>query len=285
MLRLLTHAANRLVEQGIDKGDVLSLVGRALFFRFLCDREIVTERSASHIAAGGSGLKSCFATAASAAATCAWLDQTFNGDFLPLRNGGSAGFFNSLPGEAFLHLTAVLRNDEPAGADYQRKLDLQWEDFDFAHVPVGLLSQVYEEFSWRWDPHAKSTSVHYTPRAIANYVVEEAFEGLPNAEKARFLDPACGAGIFLVLAFRRLYRALWKSGGVRPDTKRIRQILETQLTGFDVERIGAAPGGAEFLPDRHRVGPRARSPEQTAIQGPARQGFVQLAAQEWCGSG
>ena len=235
MLGLLTHAANRLVEQGIDKDDVLSLVGRALFFRFLCDREIVTERSASHIAAAGSGLKSCFATAASAAATCGWLDETFNGDFLPLRDGGSARFFNSLPGEAFLHLTAILRNDEPAGADYQRKLDLQWEDFDFAHVPVGLLSQVYEEFSWQWDPHhAKSTSVHYTPRGIANYVVEEAFEGLPNAEKARVLDPACGAGVFLVLAFRRLYRALWKSSGVRPDTKQIRQILEKQLTGFDV---------------------------------------------------
>ena len=234
MLRLLTHAANRLVEQRIEKGDVLSLVGRALFFRFLCDREIVTERSAAHIAAGGSGLISCFATATNAAATCAWLDRTFNGDFLPLSGGGSIDFFNALAGAAFSHLTAILRNDEPAGVDYQRKLPLEWEDFDFAHVPVGLLSQIYEEFSWRWDPHAKSTSVHYTPRRIANYVVEEAFEGLPNAEKARVLDPACGAGVFLVLAFRRLYRALWKSTGVRPDTKDIRQILEEQLTGFDV---------------------------------------------------
>ena len=127
---------------------------------------------------------------------------------MPLSDGGSTGFFNRMSGQAFVHLTAILRNDEPVGADYQQKLDLLWEDFDFAHVPVGLLSQVYEEFSWKWDPHAKSTSVHYTPRWIASYVVEEAFDSLPNAEKARVLDPACGAGVFLVLAFRRLYRAL-----------------------------------------------------------------------------
>ena len=55
MLRLLTHAANRLVEQSIDKDDVLSLVGRALFFRFLRDRVIITERYASQIAANASG--------------------------------------------------------------------------------------------------------------------------------------------------------------------------------------------------------------------------------------
>ena len=134
----------------------------------------------------------------------------------------------------FFDLTAILRNDEPAGSSYQQTFDLEWEDFDFAHVPVGLLSQVYEEFSWKWDPHAKDTSVHYTPRRIANYVVEEAFAGLPKAESARVLDPACGAGVFLVLAFRKLYQARWKSTQVRPDTKEIRQILEKQITGFDV---------------------------------------------------
>lgn len=236
MFRLLMHVAGRLVKEGINRPDVLSLVGRALFFRFLFDRKIVTPDYASRIAKGADRLESCFATAANAASTCDWLDTTFNGDFLPLGKGNSAGFFRALAPDtresAFFHLSAILCDDEPRGRTYQKRL--QWRDFHFAHVPVGLLSQVYERFSWEWDPHAKSTSVHYTPRRIANYVVEEAFDDLPDAVSARVLDPACGAGLFLVLAFRRLYRARWEANGIRPGTRQIRSILEKQLTGFDV---------------------------------------------------
>src|SRR5690606_16901816 len=106
---------------------------------------------------------------------------------------------------------------------------------NFAHIPVGLLSQVYEQLSWKWDDHnARTTSVHYTPRNIAATLVGEAFDALSNAASARVLDPACGAGVFLVIAFRRLYRERWKAQGRRPDTAAIRGILEQQLVGFDI---------------------------------------------------
>ncbi len=64
-------------------------------------------------------------------------------------------------------------------------------------------------------------------------MVDEVFDNYPNSHEARVVDPACGAGIFLILAFRRLYRELWKVSG-RPDTKAIRKILNNQLTGFDI---------------------------------------------------
>jgi hypothetical protein len=59
---------------------------------------------------------------------------------------------------------------------------------------------------------------------------------LPEAERAtaRVLDPAAGAGIFLVLALQRLVREQWKASGVRPDTSAIRRILNTQIRGFDI---------------------------------------------------
>jgi SAM-dependent methyltransferase len=237
MFRLLKHAAERLAEK-LDRDDVLSMVGRALFFRFLRERRVITEHDRKIIAPRATDLRSCFDDAENTAATSAWLDRTFNGDFLPLTGNGNLTFFKGLASKTqhgvFNHLSAIVRGDEPAGAeDYQRKLD--WGDFDFAHVPVGLLSQVYEAFCWKWDPqHSKKTSVHYTPRNIAATLVEEAFDGLPYDQNFRVLDPACGAGIFLVLAFRRLYRERWKSDGERPDTKTIRQILERQLAGFDI---------------------------------------------------
>jgi len=241
MLKLLTEAGKRLADSpyNLNKLDVLSLIGRALFFRFLYDREIVTPDYAERIAPKAADLAACFDTAENAAATCKWLNDTFNGDFLPLTDDGGLAFFRKAAeqsnGEVFLHLRAIVRGYEPIPGGYQPHFDINWSDFDFAHVPVGLLSQVYERFCWKWDPAtAYATSVHYTPRNIAAVLVGEAFDGLPDAHRARVLDPACGGGVLLVLAFRELYRARWQTTGVRPDTQVIRDIMHRQLRGFEI---------------------------------------------------
>lgn len=237
MFDLLKHGADQLAAT-LNRSDVLSLVGRALFLRFLRDRQIITEQNTRAIAPTATNLLNCFDTAASALASCQWLDRTFNGDFLPLTDNGSLQFFDEIAritnGEVFHHLGAIVRGDKPVGLD-QYQLRFDWGDFDFAHIPVGLLSQVYEAFCWKWEHlNAKKTSVYYTPRNIAATLVEEAFYKVSNAVDCRVLDPACGAGVFLVLAFRRLYRERWKKTGHRPDTRAIRNILEGQLTGFDI---------------------------------------------------
>lgn len=238
MFDLLKHGADQLAAT-LDRSDVLSLVGRALFFRFLRDRQIITEKNTRAIAPVASSLLSCFDTAASAFASCQWLDRTFNGDFLPLTDNDNLQFFDDIAlktnGQVFNHLGAIVRGEKPVGLD-QYQLRFDWGDFDFAHIPVGLLSQVYEAFCWKWEHlTAKKTSVYYTPRNIAATLVEEAFDNVANAEDCKVLDPACGAGVFLVLAFRRLYRERWNKTGQRPDTKAIRDILEGgQIIGFDI---------------------------------------------------
>lgn len=240
MFKLLTEVANNIVEASpaMERGDVLSLVGRALFLRFLSDRRVVTPENLDAIAPGARRLDDCFSNATKAAHTCKWLDDTFNGDFLPLSEKGSLTWFRRVApadSEVFKGLRAILRNEEPAGGDYQQRLEMDWSVFDFAHVPVGLLSQVYEGFVWKWEPdEAGETSVHYTPRRIAEYLVDDAFDGMRKAGKARVLDPACGAGVFLVLTFRRLYRERWKATGQRPQRAEIRKILNKQLRGFDI---------------------------------------------------
>ncbi len=236
---LLMHSASRLAATPQIRPDVLSLLGRALFFRFLRDRQIITQEAIPQVAPKASTWEDCFDGPVNTAATCLWLDTTFNGDFLPLSGSGEQYFrgidkltkVNKV--NVFSHLTAVVLGAEPKGEDYQLLFD--WGTFDFAHVPVGLLSQVYEDFCWHWErEEAAATSVHYTPRNIAVTLLDEAFHELPSAEHARVLDPACGAGVFLVLAFRRLYQEVWKARGRRPDRRTIRRILNSQLVGFDV---------------------------------------------------
>ena len=65
------------------------------------------------------------------------------------------------------------------------------------------------------------------------------------------LDPSCGAGIFLVLAFRKLVAARWEHEGRRPDTKTIQSILYSQLCGFDVSESALRLGGIVALHYRH----------------------------------
>ena len=201
MFKLLTEVADNIVaaRTGVEHGDVLSLVGRALFLRFLSDRDVVAAENLKEIAPGARRLDECFANPTRAAQTCRWLDTTFNGDFLPLSETGSLVWFQRVApadGEVLKGLRAILRNEEPAGGGYQPRLQMDWSMFDFAHVPVGLLSQVYEGFVWKWEPNeAGETSAHYTPRRIAEYLVDDAFDGMRKAGKARVLDPACGAGV------------------------------------------------------------------------------------------
>jgi len=246
---LLTSASEALDGQ-LAPLDVLSITGRALFFRFLHDRRIVLPAELEDICPKASNLKDVFTTAEKAAATSCWLDETFNGDLLPLVEGMDSSIdrearlrayrkfyrkaHEQTQGAVFRHLEAILRGwKHVGGSAFQVTID--WDDFNFAHIPIGVLSQVYETFSRQWDEvNAEKTSVYYTPKNVARLLVEEALAGVKNPEDARVLDAACGAGVFLVLAFRHLVRLHWQKTGQRPDKNTIHRILYQQIRGFDI---------------------------------------------------
>lgn len=221
-----------------DRGqEVLALVGRALFTRFLLDRRILTEYTAPTLfeLIGPDG-ESAFATPTNAAATCIWLDQTFNGDFMPLpaRNGYEA-YFSALLKEspnALAPIGWIVGRTDVGG-----QLPM-WDKLDFSHIPAGTLSEVYEDYARRKAPDkAKRTSVHFTPRHIARTMVRQTLAGLPpeEAASAKILDPAVGAAVFLSLSYRELTRLrAIRDNGLWPDTACLRSILYGQLQGLDI---------------------------------------------------
>ena len=165
----------------------------------LWDRRIVRPNELHSICPKAESLGDCFRNVKNSVATCRWLDETFNGDLLPL-SGGYTAVFNQgneqTGGSLFLHLQAILEGWKHVGAEgFQLQID--WGDLDFAHIPIGVLSQVYENFSKIWDPQEREqTSAYYTPKNIARYLVDDAFEGLSEKKNARILDPSCGARDF-----------------------------------------------------------------------------------------
>jgi len=240
LFRLLSEVTTSLKETRAiactpERDDVLPLVGRALFTRFLLDRRIINSATFPRLYSAGKP-EDCFSSPTMAAATCAWLDRNFNGELLPLAGKAYQEFFESVHrrNRSVLQTLSNVLYRSPGG---QLSFDLNWDGIDFAHVPVGLLSEVYEDYANKFfGDDARRESIRYTPRAVAEYTVNEAFAGLDEAkrDKARVLDPAAGAGVFLVLAFQRLVAERWRSSRKRPQTADIHEILFSQIRGFDI---------------------------------------------------
>ena len=221
-------------EQVLANGDVISLIGRALFTRFLADRDILKNTELGKVTCGATDAHQLFDTPQAASATFRWLDATFNGDLLHLSNSDYDNFFTRL-GDKATNVCRTLGNimrRAPGG-----QLSLDWGGLRFKHIPVDVLSQVYEHFAHEnFSELAKKTSIHYTPREIAELVVDGTFTALPKEQRAgaKVLDAAAGAGVFLVLALRRLVHELWVNQERRPNRKQIRHLLNTQLCGMDI---------------------------------------------------
>ncbi|MGC4009425.1 MAG: N-6 DNA methylase [Pseudomonas sp.] len=282
MLSLLNSVTDHLIKKRkIAPAESLALVGRALFMRFLGDRVIVPNH---HPLPGVERVEECFATAEAAAATCNWLDTTFNGDLLELPNKGNLSYFQRMQaspdGDALHDLTAIMRGDRPLG-DGVYQTQFSWGDLHFSYLPVGLLSQVYEEYAHRFDSQsAKGESVYYTPRHLAEYMVDHSFKMLGSkAHEARILDPASGGGVFLLTAFRRLVRARWQASGTQPTTRVIREILNNQLVGMDINPAARQLSALALYLTALELDPDAATLKNLVFT--PLQGKVLIAAEQW----
>jgi N-6 DNA Methylase len=147
----------------------------------------------------------------------------------------TSGRAAAIPSEVYEQVVGNIAHSATAEGQLQLALPMEWKEVNFAHVPVGLLSEVYEAFAHDEDADAaKRDSIFYTPRHIAEFMVEEALGSLEGIEHPTVLDPAAGAGVFLVAVFRALVARAWTRTGRRPTRRAVRRILEEQLTGFDI---------------------------------------------------
>ena len=231
ILRLLCESINNLIDIGDISSDfdAISLVGRALFTRFLIDRKILSVGNVCTCE-----LEELFDNAENASHTSKWLDTRFNGDFLPLDDG----IYATLTDASFAELRNILRK-APSGNLYLGWKE-KWDHLDFAHIPVGILSQVYEMYlKSNYPEQQRRQGGYYTTPAIADFMVESSVRAVMRDCKnanMKILDPAVGAGVFLISAFRQLVKERWIIDGKRPETKEIRSILNNQIVGFDIDK-------------------------------------------------
>ena len=93
--------------------------------------------------------------------------------------------------------------------------------YNFEYIPVELISAVYDRFLGEQGADDRRVrGAYYTPMFLADIVVSRVWDRLPPEvrDDGRFLDPACGSGIFLVRLFQRLceHRRAVASGATIP---------------------------------------------------------------------
>ena len=106
--------------------------------------------------------------------------------------------------------------------------------YDFAAIPIETISAIYERFLKSAD---KKTGAFYTPRFLAELVLDVALSDRPSLLGLRFMDPACGSGIFLVGLFNRMAEEWKRAHPEARNDRRARELMEllrSRLHGIDL---------------------------------------------------
>ncbi|MBW1616721.1 MAG: N-6 DNA methylase [Deltaproteobacteria bacterium] len=94
----------------------------------------------------------------------------------------------------------LLYNAIAQTAPNDRFRQLSLFDFEFDIIPVEFISRIYEIFL---EDKQKSEGIYYTPQGLAKLIINAV---IPENEVGKVLDPACGSGVFLVLALRKMIK-------------------------------------------------------------------------------
>jgi hypothetical protein len=78
-----------------------------------------------------------------------------------------------------------------------------WKLYQFNYLPIELISHIYEDFLAD-ENGQKKKGVVYTPPSLVQLLIDQCMPLDDRKENFKVLDPACGSGIFLVGAYKRM---------------------------------------------------------------------------------
>lgn len=231
LLRNLKATRDALAAVGADRLDPRSLdnfLCRVVFTCYLFDRHVIDQRYLREAGIEDATALRDLVERKQLYQLFERLSEDFNGD---LFSDDLAAEARGLREEHWRILADFL-----SGADVVTGQGSFWP-YDFSVIPIETISAIYEDFLKSRDPESKKEKgAFYTPRFLAEVTLDLALDGVNDLLHQRFLDPACGSGVFLVGLFNRLAREWYRS---HPDADYIRRadgligILKGNLFGVD----------------------------------------------------
>ncbi len=205
-----------------------SLIGRSIFALYLQDRGVLTTGENGFFARefGGRYLRYTDLLL-SHKDTYAFFEmlRKFNGDMFPVTPEEK----KAVHSEHLELLYGLFTVDSTVGGQM-----LFFWAYDFQFIPIELISSIYEEFLYQEE--SGRDGAYYTPLMLVDFILNQAMPRKDLKYTLTILDPACGSGIFLVEAYRRLIERWRKSNGRNPKTAELIEILKNSIFGVDIKR-------------------------------------------------
>ena len=132
--------------------------------------------------------------------------------------------------------------DDFLGWIYQYWVDTNPTELAAAKAERGVsyACDLYEQILAELSREQTESGEYYTPRWVIRYIVEESvkicYEKKRSVEAIRLIDPACGAGNFLVYAFEVFFRYYSQEYPQWPVEQVVQTILEQNLYGCELKR-------------------------------------------------
>ena len=242
LLRDVEIATTALIEGGMPARSAHSLIERAILIRYLEDRGVLTEEYFEEIPRlirneylttdstrpPNFGTPSRFVDVLNdpelTRSLFARLADDFNGDL----------FVDSPDNLEPSSVQLMLLRDLLTGVAGASQEPLFLWAYDFAVVPTSLVSTMYELF-YNQTTGKEGSNTHYTPPELVEFIVADALPGQLLNRRPAVCDPACGSGIFLVEAYRRLVRHASADKGRQLTSQELRSLLLERLAGCDID--------------------------------------------------
>jgi hypothetical protein len=131
---------------------------------------------------------------------------------------------------------AILARFRSGREEMAKDGQLRFWGYDFRYIPIELVSAVYDRFLGEREGERRVKGAFYTPMFLADTIVSQTWDLLPDDTRAkgRFLDPACGSGVFLVRSFQRLCENWRTVHQKRTIPWKMLLSLLNQIHGWDV---------------------------------------------------
>jgi hypothetical protein len=251
LLKNLRYVRGELLKMGLAQDHCHDLLARVIFTQFLFHRkdsggqaffsnQKMQRLHEDEVLSGlHHDLASVLAHKTDTYALFRWMDERFNGDLFPGKDGEDddererawRSERNAVSKEHLNLLAGLIRGDLDV-ADKQHTL---WPYYSFDTIPLEFISSVYESFLTAEE--RGSDKAYYTPSHLVDYVLDAVLPWSSEDWNVRVLDPCCGSAIFLVKAFQRLIHR-WRRAhpGQDPLVTDLRPILENNLVGVDKNR-------------------------------------------------
>lgn len=188
------------LNKDINNEDVIhSLLMRSIFIMYLQDRKAIPKEIWNKI--GNYDFLKILDDPHQTYQLFSEIETHFNGNVFPI-------FSDEKEIVTKYHLNLLKRCLTDGNIDLsQVTLFQDWRLFDFSFIRIELLSEIYENFLNRFDPiRKKKTGTYYTPPSLVELVLNEVLPKEGSNYNQKILDTACGSGIFLAQAYKRIVK-------------------------------------------------------------------------------